>query len=84
MEYLYKGHRIDVGAQQIKSDPDEAWKYIIKIDGGAIVGQISPYRGPYKSEDDAIGNAKKAAEWVIDHPPATNSSVLDEIFKRKP
>lgn len=74
-EYNYKGFAVTASARQINYAPNEAWGPLYRINGRDQSQAWTPRDRNviFATEEIAITEASKRAQWVIDNSPPTLS-----------
>ena len=79
MDYNYKGFAITAAARQINQAPNEVWRPLYRINGKdqSLAWTPRDRAVVFTTEQTAIAEARKRAEWVVDNSGIDNSG-LDE------
>ena len=69
MEYNYKGFVVAPAARQINPPPNEVWRPMYRINGKdhSLAWTPRDRSVVFATEPNAIEEARKRAEWVIDN-----------------
>jgi hypothetical protein len=76
VDYNYKGFAVTTAARQINEAPNEVWRPLYRINGKdqSLAWTPRDRSVVFTTEQNAIEEARKRAEWVID-----NSSDNSEV-----
>jgi hypothetical protein len=69
MDYNYKGFAVVTTARQINQAPNEVWRPLYRINGKdqSLAWTPRDRAVVFNTEQNAIEEASKRAEWVIDN-----------------
>jgi hypothetical protein len=69
VEYNYKGCAVVTSARQINQAPNEVWRPLYRINGKdqSLAWTPRDRAVVFTTEQNAIEEARKRAEWVIDN-----------------
>jgi hypothetical protein len=75
VDYNYKGFAVVTAARQINEAPNEVWRPLYRINGKdqSLAWTPRDRSVVFTTEQNAIEEARKRAEWVIDN--SDNSEV---------
>ncbi len=76
MDYNYKGFAVITAARKINEAPNEVWRPLYRINGKdqSLAWTPRDRSVVFTTEQNAIEEARKRAEWIIDNSP-DNSEV---------
>jgi len=79
VDYNYKGFAITTAARQINQAPNEVWRPLYRINGKdqSLAWTSRDRAVVFTTEQTAIAEAGKRAEWIIDNSGVDDNSGLD-------